>query len=40
LRYPQRYRITIGAGLTATTTTVSSDFVTTITDGMGLVSFN
>jgi hypothetical protein len=39
LRYPNTFTITLGAGLTGTTTTVSSDNVTTITAGTGNVSF-
>ena len=39
LRYPDAYTITIGAGLTGSTTTVSSDKVTTITAGSGNVSW-
>jgi hypothetical protein len=40
LRYPNIYTITIGAGLTGTTSTVSSDRVTTLTAGTGNVSWN
>jgi hypothetical protein len=39
LRYPSAYKITIGAGLTGSTATVSSDKVTTITAGTGNVSW-
>ena len=39
LRYPSAYTITIGAGLTGSTTTVSSNKVTTITAGSGNVSW-
>jgi hypothetical protein len=39
LRYPNTYTITIGAGLTGSTTTVGSDKVTTITAGTGNVSW-
>ena len=39
LRYPSAYTITIGAGLTGTTATVSSNKVTTITAGSGNVSW-
>ena len=39
LRYPNTRTITLGAGLTGTTTTVSSDKVTTITAGTGNVSW-
>ena len=39
LRYPSDYTITLGAGLTGTTATVSSNKVTTITAGSGNVSW-
>jgi Fibronectin type III domain len=39
LRYPSTKTITLGAGLTGSTTTVSSDKVTTITAGTGNVSW-
>jgi hypothetical protein len=39
LRYPAAYTITIGAGLTGSTTTVSGNNVTTITAGTGNVSW-
>jgi hypothetical protein len=39
LRYPTDYTITIGAGLTGSTATVSGKKVTTITAGTGNVSF-
>jgi hypothetical protein len=39
LRYPSNYTITIGAGLTGSTTTVSGNKVTTITNGTGNVSW-
>jgi hypothetical protein len=39
LRYPSVLTITIGAGLTGTTTTVGTDKVTTITAGTGNVSW-
>ena len=39
LSYPSAYTITIGAGLTGTTATVSSNKVTTITAGSGNVSW-
>ena len=39
LRYPNTRTITIGAGLTGTTATVSTDKVTTITAGTGNVSW-
>ena len=39
LRYPAAYSITIGAGLTATTTTVGANKVTTFTAGTGNVSW-
>jgi hypothetical protein len=40
LRYPSTRTITIGAGLTGTTATVSTDKVTTITAGTGNISFS
>jgi hypothetical protein len=39
LRYPSTYTITLGAGLTGSTATVSSNKVTTITQGTGNVSW-
>jgi hypothetical protein len=39
LRYPSTYTITLGAGLTGSTATVSSNKVTTITAGTGNVSW-
>jgi hypothetical protein len=39
LRYPNTYTITLGAGLTGTTSNVSTDKVTTITAGTGNVSW-
>jgi hypothetical protein len=39
LRYPSSFSITIGAGLTGSTTTVGANKVTTITAGTGNVSF-
>jgi hypothetical protein len=39
LRYPSDFTITIGAGLTGTTTTVGANKVTTITSGIGNVSW-
>jgi hypothetical protein len=39
LRYPTDYTITIGAGLTGSTATVGTNYVTTITAGTGNVSF-
>lgn len=39
IRYPNTYTITIGAGLTGSTSTTGSDKVTTITAGTGNVSF-
>jgi hypothetical protein len=39
LRYPSTYTITLGAGLTGSTETVSSNKVTTITAGTGNVSW-
>jgi hypothetical protein len=40
LRYPSARTITIGAGLTGSTSTVGSDKVTTITAGTGNISFS
>jgi hypothetical protein len=39
LRYPSNYTITIGAGLTGTTTTTSGYTVATFTAGTGNVSW-
>jgi hypothetical protein len=39
IRYPANLTITIGAGLTGTTTTAGTDKVTTITNGTGNVSW-
>jgi hypothetical protein len=39
-RYPSAYTITIGAGLTGSTSTVGSNKVTTITAGTGNVQWN
>jgi hypothetical protein len=39
LRYPSAQTITIGAGLTGSTTTSGSDSITTITQGTGNVSW-
>jgi hypothetical protein len=39
LRYPASLTITIGAGLTGSTTTVGDNKVTTITAGTGNVSW-
>jgi hypothetical protein len=39
LRYPNTLTITVGAGLTGSTTTTGSDKVTTITAGTGNVSW-
>jgi hypothetical protein len=39
LRYPSEFTITIGAGLTGTTSTVGANKVTTITAGTGNVSW-
>jgi hypothetical protein len=39
LRYPNTRTITIGAGLTGTTTDVGTDKVTTITAGSGNISW-
>ena len=40
IRYPNTFTITVGAGLTYTTTTDGSDKVTTFTAGTGTVSFS
>jgi hypothetical protein len=40
LRYPSTSTITIGAGLTGTTSTVGDNNVTTITAGAGNVSWS
>jgi hypothetical protein len=40
LRYPSAYTITVGAGLSATTSTVGSNKVTTFTAGTGNVSWS
>ena len=40
LRYPNSYTITVGAGLTSTTSTVGTDKVTIFTEGTGNVSFS
>ena len=40
LRYPSAYTITIGAGLTGSTSTVGLNKVTTITAGTGNVSWS
>jgi hypothetical protein len=39
LRYPSSFRISVGSGLTATTTAVGTDNVTTFTAGTGLITF-
>jgi hypothetical protein len=39
LRYPSSWTITIGAGLTGTTSTVGANKVTNITAGTGNVSW-
>jgi hypothetical protein len=39
LKYPSSFTITIGAGLTGSTTTAGSDKITTITAGTGNVSW-
>ena len=39
VRYPNLYTITVGAGLTGTTTTVGNDKVTSITAGTGNISW-
>jgi hypothetical protein len=40
VRYPAARSLTIGAGLTGTTSTVGSNKVTTITAGTGNISFS
>jgi hypothetical protein len=40
IRYPDAYTVTIGAGLTGSTTTDGSDKVTTFTAGTGNISFS
>jgi hypothetical protein len=40
IRYPSSRTINIGAGLTGSTITVGSDRVTTITAGIGNISFS
>jgi hypothetical protein len=40
LRYPADYTITIGAGLTGSTTTVGANKVTSFTAGSGNVSWS
>jgi hypothetical protein len=40
LRYPAAFTITIGAGLTGSTTTVGANKVTTINAGTGNISFS
>jgi hypothetical protein len=39
LKYPADYTITIGAGLTGSTSTVGTEKITTITAGTGNVSW-
>jgi hypothetical protein len=39
VRYPNTRTITIGGGLTGSTTTSGSDKITTFTAGTGIVSF-
>jgi hypothetical protein len=39
LRYPSAFTITIGAGLTGSTTTVGNEKVTTLTLGTGNISW-
>jgi hypothetical protein len=39
LKYPSAFTITVGAGLTGSTSTVGDNKVTTITQGTGNVSF-
>jgi hypothetical protein len=40
LRYPAAFNVSIGAGLTGTTSTVGANKVTTITAGTGNVSWD
>jgi hypothetical protein len=40
VRYPKQYNITVGGGLTSSTTTVGTDKVTSFTDGTDNVSFS
>ena len=40
LRYPSTYSISVGGGLTSSTTTVGSDKVTTFTAGTDIISFS
>jgi hypothetical protein len=40
VRYPSANSISVGAGLTASTTTVGANKVTTFTAGTGTISFS
>jgi hypothetical protein len=40
VRYPSGFTINVGAGLTASTTTVGSEKVTTFTAGSGTITFS
>jgi hypothetical protein len=40
VRFPSVFTINIGAGLTASSTTVGSETVTTFTAGTGTISFS
>jgi hypothetical protein len=40
LRYPSYYTLSVGAGLTSTTSTVGSNKVTTFTAGTGIITWN
>jgi hypothetical protein len=40
LRYPSTFTITLGAGLTGSTSTVNGNRVTTITAGTGTISWS
>ena len=40
LRYPNSYTITVGAGLTSTTSTVGTDKVTVFTAGTDTITFS
>jgi hypothetical protein len=39
LRYPSEFTITVGAGLTSSTSTSGNDKITSFTNGSGSVSF-
>jgi hypothetical protein len=40
IRYPSSYSLTIGGGLTSTTSTVGANKVTIFTAGTGTISFS